>query len=100
MLTPAKRTWAAALAALLAAPALAVGFASAAQADAVRQQELWVLDAVDVAGAWQTTQGRGVTVALIDSGVNGQVSDLAGSVKTGRDFSGVNTPSANANWGV
>jgi hypothetical protein len=39
-------------------------------------------------------------VALIDSGVNGQVSDLTGSVTAGRDFSGVNTPSTNTNWGV
>ena len=88
------------LAALLAAPALAVGPASAAQADAVRQQELWVLNAMNVAGAWQHTRGYGVTVGLIDSGVNGQVSDLAGSVITGRDFSGVNTPPTNPNWGV
>jgi hypothetical protein len=41
-----------------------------------------------------------VIVALIDSGVNGQVSDLAGSVTSGRDFSGVNTPPSNPNWGV
>ena len=88
------------LAAILAAPAVAVGFASAAQADGVRQQELWVLNALDVAGAWQHTHGSGVTVALIDSGVNGQVSDLTGSVTTGRDFSGVNTPATNPNWGV
>jgi hypothetical protein len=102
MLTPARRwrplAWV--LAALLAAPALAVGSASAAQADAVRQQELWVLNALDVAGAWQHTHGSGVTVALIDSGVNGQVSDLSGSVTDGRDFSGVNTPPTNPNWGV
>ena len=105
MLRPALRprrwrTLAGVLAALLAAPAVAVGSASAAQADAVRQQELWVLNAIDVAGAWQHTHGSGVTVALIDSGVNGQVSDLSGSVTTGRDFSGVNTPPTNPNWGV
>ncbi len=88
------------LAALLAAPAVAVGSASAAQADAVRQQQLWVLNAIDVTGAWQHTHGSGVTVALIDSGVNGQVSDLSGSVTTGRDFSGVNTQPTDANWGV
>jgi Subtilase family len=95
-----RRTLAGALAALLAAPAVAVGTASAAQADAVRQQELWVLNAINVAGAWQHTHGSGVTVALIDSGVNGDVSDLAGAVETGRDFSGVNTPETDANWGI
>jgi hypothetical protein len=95
-----RRTLAGVLAALLAAPAVALGTASAAQADAVRQQELWVLNAINVAGAWRHTHGSGVTVALIDSGVNGHVSDLAGSVKTGRDFSGVNTPETDANWGI
>jgi len=94
------RTLAGVLAALLAAPAVAVGSASAAQADAVRQQQLWVLNAIDVAGAWQHTHGSGVTVALIDSGVNGQVSDLSGSVTAGSDFSGVNTPPTDPNWGV
>ena len=105
MLRPAPRarrwrTLAGVLATLLAAPAVAVGSAGTAQADAVRQQELWVLNAINVAGAWQHTHGSGVTVALIDSGVNGQVSDLSGSVTTGRDFSGVNTPPTDANWGV
>jgi hypothetical protein len=105
MLRPAPRprrwrTLAGVLAALLAAPALAVGSASVAQADSVRQQELWVLNAINVAGAWQHTHGSGATVALIDSGVNGQVSDLSGAVTTGRDFSGVDTPPTDANWGV
>ena len=95
-----RRALAGVLAALLAAPAVAVGTASAAQTDVVRQQELWVLNAIGVAGAWRHTHGSGVTVALIDSGVNGHVSDLAGSVKTGRDFSGVNTPDTDANWGI
>jgi hypothetical protein len=95
-----RRTLAGVLAALLAAPAIAIGTVGAAQADAVRQQELWVLNAINVAGAWRHTHGSGVTVALIDSGVNGQVSDLAGSVRTGRDFSGVKTPDSNANWGI
>jgi hypothetical protein len=95
-----RRALAGVLAALLAAPAVAVGTASVARADAVRQQELWVLNAINVAGAWQRSHGSGVTVALIDSGVNGQVSDLAGSVMTGRDFSGVNTLDTDANWGI
>src|SRR5690348_4720183 len=95
-----RRALAGVLAALLAAPAVAVGTAGSAQADAVRQQELWVLNAINVAGAWRHTHGSGATVALIDSGVNGQVPDLAGSVTTGRDFSGVKTPKTDANWGI
>jgi len=95
-----RRALAGVLVVLLAAPAVAVGTTSAAQADAVRQQELWVLNAIHVAGAWQRTHGSGVTVALIDSGVNGHVSDLTGSVLTGRDFSGVSTPVTDPNWGI
>ena len=95
-----RRTLAGVLVALLAAPAVAVGTIGAARADTVRQQELWVLNEINVAGAWRHTHGSGVTVALIDSGVNGQVSDLAGSVTTGRDFSGVNTPPTDSNWGI
>ena len=53
-----------------------------------------------VRAAWPVSQGHGVTVAVIDSGVNPQVSDLAGSVTTGPDYSGVSTPSSNPEWGM
>ena len=46
------------------------------------------------------SQGKGVVVAVIDSGVNPAVSDLAGSVATGPDFTGVDTPPSDPNWGV
>jgi hypothetical protein len=99
MLRP-RRLLAGLLAVLVAAPAVAVGTASVAQADEVRAQELWVLNAINVPAAWQTTMGHGVTVGLIDSGVNGHVSDLTGSVTEGRNFTGVNTPPSNPHWGV
>jgi hypothetical protein len=100
MLRRPRRLLAGLLAVLVGAPAVAVGTASVAQADAVRSQELWVLNAINVPAAWQTTMGHGVTIGLIDSGVNGHVSDLAGSVTPGRDFTGVNTPPSNPHWGV
>src|SRR5262249_46514507 len=99
MLRRPHRLLAGLLAALMAAPAVAVGTAGVAQADAVRAQELWVLNAIDAPTAWQTTMGRGVTVAVIDSGVNGSVSALAGPGSKGRDFTGVNTPPAKPAWG-
>ena len=43
--------------------------------------------------------GEGVTVAVIDSGVNPDVSDLTGSVITGPDLTGLSTPSSNPHWG-
>ena len=79
--------------------ALAAG-AAPARADGVRDAQLWVLDALNVPQAWLVTKGQGVTVAVIDSGVNPDVSDLVGSVITGPNYAGVNTPESNPNWGV
>lgn len=111
MLTPARRGHAARPArrsrwlrgaCLLTAltPALALGTAGPAAADNVRNQQMWVLDAVHAPAAWGHTRGQGVTVAVIDSGVNPSVSDLAGSVRTGPDLSGVHTPPSDSAWGV
>jgi len=74
--------------------------AGAAQADSVRDAQAWVLDAVNAPAAWQVSRGQGVTVAVIDSGVNPNVSDLAGSVTTGPDLTGVHTPPSDPNWGM
>ena len=87
------------LAAVLAAWCAALA-AAPASADTVRNAQLWVLNAVSAPQAWQLTEGQGTTVAVIDSGVNPDVSDLAGSVITGPDLTGVYTPMSNPNWGV
>jgi type VII secretion-associated serine protease mycosin len=55
---------------------------------------------MNVPAAWPQTQGTGVTVAVIDSGVDPDVSDLMGSVITGPDLSGVSTRPSDPNWGV
>ena len=85
------------LAVLGAAGAVA---AAPAGADTVRDAQMWVLDAVSAPAAWTVTRGQGATVAVIDSGVNPAVSDLAGSVITGPDLTGVRTRPRNPNWGV
>jgi type VII secretion-associated serine protease mycosin len=75
-------------------------FAAAAAADSIRDNQQWVLGMLNAEAAWQVTKGAGVTVAVIDSGVNPDVSDLAGSVITGPDYTGVTTSRASRNWGV
>jgi subtilisin family serine protease len=94
------RVSAACCAALTIGTGAAVAVASPARADDVRNAQMWVLDAVSAPTAWRVTEGRGVIVAVIDSGVDPGVSDLTGSVLTGPDYSGVHTPPSNAGWGV
>jgi Subtilase family len=74
--------------------------AAPAGADAVRDGELWVLNALDVQPAWTVTEGQGEVVAVIDSGVNPNVSDLTGSVRTGPDLTGFRTSPQNSHWGM
>ena len=88
------------LAALGCAASLAVLPSTAAAADTIRDNQQWVLNMMNVSAAWQLTQGAGVTVAVIDSGVNPHVSDLTGSVITGPDYTGVSTRPSNPDWGV
>ena len=95
-----RRAMALAAAAVAWVPAVALVPAPAARADIVRNTEQWVLDELNVQPAWAITRGSGVTVAVIDSGVDPSIADLAGSVSTGPNLSGVSTPESNPNWGV
>ena len=98
---PGRVTRCACLLALAAVTALIMTAGAApARADTVRNAETWVLNAINAPAAWQVTRGQGVTVAVIDSGVNPGVSDLTGSVTTGPDLTGVHTPESNPNWGM
>jgi subtilisin family serine protease len=74
--------------------------ARSAAADGIQTQQQWVLSMLDAQAAWSVTRGAGVTVAVIDSGVNPYVSDLSGSVTTGPDYTGVSTSPASREWGV
>ncbi|GAA1763737.1 S8 family serine peptidase [Agromyces humatus] len=80
----------------IAAAAAAVGAmvftgAAPAQADTVRDYEYWLGD-YGFTTAWNTSRGEGVTVAVIDTGVNGNVAELRGVVTGGTDVSGLGTP--------
>jgi type VII secretion-associated serine protease mycosin len=56
--------------------------------DLVRSREYW-LSEYGIRDAWATTQGKGVTIAIIDTGIDSGVADLAGAVVGGADFSGI-----------
>ncbi|MFI6508479.1 S8 family serine peptidase [Streptosporangium sp. NPDC050855] len=66
----------------------------AARADDVRDSQRQVLRTLGLPAAWRISEGRGVTVAVLDSGVDRSHRDLAGSVVEGRDF----TTGANPPW--
>ncbi|MFF3352488.1 type VII secretion-associated serine protease mycosin [Streptomyces sp. NPDC002917] len=56
--------------------------ATPAHADSVRSKQ-WHLDAMKAEEMWETSTGDGVTVAVIDSGVDATNPDLAGQVLKG-----------------
>ena len=58
-----------------------------ASADSIRNREYW-LGEYRISDAWAVTKGEGVTIAVIDTGVDGSHRDLAGAVVGGADFSG------------
>ncbi|MFB6632663.1 type VII secretion-associated serine protease mycosin [Streptomyces sp. NPDC056362] len=65
---------------------LLVGIASVpAHAENFRAQQ-WHLDAMGAEEIWQLSTGKGVTVAVIDSGVDRSNPDLRGRVLEGKDF--------------
>jgi subtilisin family serine protease len=52
----------------------------------IRPFVMTMLNEVEVPAAWQRSQGSGVTVAVLDTGVNTDAPDLTGVVTTGPDY--------------
>ena len=54
----------------------------------IQQREYWLED-YGVRDAWKSATGKGVKIAVIDTGVDGSHQDLKGAVQPGADVSGV-----------
>lgn len=59
--------------------------APVARADQVREDQ-WALQAFDTEAIWKISEGKGITVAVIDAGADAQHVDLTGQVIQGKDF--------------
>ncbi len=57
----------------------------AAQAVDIRSQQ-WYLDPMQASQMWQVSTGKGIIVAVVDSGVNAQQAELRGKVLPGKDM--------------
>ncbi|MFE1983461.1 S8 family serine peptidase [Streptomyces mirabilis] len=66
---------------------MSVGPAPAAAADDIQSQQ-WYLNAMNAQGLWKVSTGKGISVAVVDTGVNPDTNSLKGQVLPGVDATG------------
>jgi Subtilase family len=90
---------------MMAAPAIGLAVAwtalsgAPAMADQVRHQEWW-LSRLHITQAWGTSKGAGVTIALLDTGVDPGQADIFGSVITGKDLTNTREQQGSQFFGI
>ena len=69
---------------------LSISLSQSASADSIRDRQYW-LEQFGFTSAWDSSQGDGVKVAVIDTGIDATHPSLRGSVVGGTDVSGLGT---------